>query len=67
MKDRQANCLVIMWEGPHVREPMYYHGGVFDVAITGVTFAVSSGVARIVSNTFTFSCKNKIFIFHFIC
>ena len=42
-------ALVIMREGPHVREPMYYHGGVFDVAITGVTFvtfAVSSGVAR---------------------
>ena len=47
-----------MWEGPHVREPMYYHGGVFDVAITGVTFvtfAVSSGVARFFQYIYVFS------------
>ena len=49
MTDRQAKSL--MREGPHIARSYYRGGGVFDAAITGVTFGVSSGVA-ILFNTF---------------
>ena len=53
-----------MWEGPHVRE-LITTGGLFDVAITEVTFDVSNGVAPILFNTFTFSL-NIFFSLHIL-